>query len=468
MVPQGGKKTIKVKLSVGPENQQTVTTSHSENTANNNNNNNNNKNNNNNSILSPNQNMGGTNDALKNVTSPALNPTSTHVKPKHRKNVNVTIQENVNRTAAGMMSRRAKHKERSGKYHSVRIPNGGHISTCTGCRNLSPDNLPQDCNASPLRSRKKWRERNCSLQRPDLCELLKANMEKNNVVSPCCKLNHRHHVSSIDPKGGRCEHELELPSPYALPAAVNSKTNEVAPHPCKHGIHETKVDGGNNVRNLKRFEYTHHHHVQHSSHRVHHSAHHSHHHHHNNGHHRSRSHDANGQGNTKHGVEQCAFTEPQDKCCTPSRQHGQLPSVPNMNTHIESVELIGGPDKSSSNDGSNNKNLINVSGNNVNELTVTTPQQNLGSSPHQMKHKNREQEHARAMSQVISWLERENISGNSNGRMEKKYSSPRRIKNFRSVMPFTPPVVRKLEHHHVHEHIHHHYHHYSKETPIIV
>jgi hypothetical protein len=82
-------------------------------------------------------------------------------------------------------------------------------------------------------------------------------------------------------------------------------------------------------------------------------------------------------------------------------------------------------------------------------------------SPHQLKHRNREYEHARAMAQVISWLERENIGG------DKKFcSSPKR----KSHNPNNPQVEnKKSEHHHVvHEHFHHHYHHYAKETPIIV
>ncbi|KAJ9587006.1 hypothetical protein L9F63_019403, partial [Diploptera punctata] len=60
------------------------------------------------------------------------------------------------------------------------------------------------------------------------------------------------------------------------------------------------------------------------------------------------------------------------------------------------------------------------------------------SSPHHLKHRNREQDQARAMKQVVRWLEQE-------------FSSKHK-------------TVTQHEHHHVHEHIHHHYHHYQ-ETP---
>lgn len=64
-----------------------------------------------------------------------------------------------------------------------------------------------------------------------------------------------------------------------------------------------------------------------------------------------------------------------------------------------------------------------------------TPQQcGKSAKKHQLKHATREQDQARAMVQVVRWLEREFSQNASSGRK------------------------------HVHEHIHHHYHHYHTEA----
>lgn len=66
-----------------------------------------------------------------------------------------------------------------------------------------------------------------------------------------------------------------------------------------------------------------------------------------------------------------------------------------------------------------------------------TPQQcGKSSKKHQLKHATREQDQARAMVQVVRWLERE-FSQNAAASSGRK---------------------------HVHEHIHHHYHHYHTEA----
>ncbi|XP_014239607.1 GATA zinc finger domain-containing protein 10-like [Cimex lectularius] len=74
-------------------------------------------------------------------------------------------------------------------------------------------------------------------------------------------------------------------------------------------------------------------------------------------------------------------------------------------------------------------------------------QESLGRHHHQ-KHRHREAEQARAMAQVVKWLEQE-------------FSSPKQDHNKYS------PTNDYLEHRHIHEHVHHHYHHYQ-DTPISI
>lgn len=113
------------------------------------------------------------------------------------------------------------------------------------------------------------------------------------------------------------------------------------------------------------------------------------------------------------------------------------------------------------------------------------------SSPHHLKHRNREQDQARAMKQVVRWLEQEFSSSlNTTEKLNAKNSASnetktppktpsRNVKQPNSQMPESPKrdetpnspsassSVERHEHHHVHEHIHHHYHHYQ-DTPVVV
>ncbi|PNF40617.1 hypothetical protein B7P43_G05921 [Cryptotermes secundus] len=113
------------------------------------------------------------------------------------------------------------------------------------------------------------------------------------------------------------------------------------------------------------------------------------------------------------------------------------------------------------------------------------------SSPHHLKHRNREQDQARAMKQVVRWLEQEFSSSlNTTEKLNAKNAATnetktppktpsRNVKQPHSQMPESPKrdetpnspsassSVERHEHHHVHEHIHHHYHHYQ-DTPVLV
>ncbi|XP_008200263.1 uncharacterized protein nkd [Tribolium castaneum] len=89
------------------------------------------------------------------------------------------------------------------------------------------------------------------------------------------------------------------------------------------------------------------------------------------------------------------------------------------------------------------------------------------SSPHHLRHKNRQEDQARAMAQVVRWLEQE-FSSNLNTKEKAKGNHFHSTKEKTTSAPSSPGSgVERHEHHHVHEHIHHHYHHYQ-ETPLVV
>lgn len=98
-------------------------------------------------------------------------------------------------------------------------------------------------------------------------------------------------------------------------------------------------------------------------------------------------------------------------------------------------------DINSNNNNTNNKNNINNNINNEINYLNTLQSLNKSSKKHQLKHVTREQDQARAMSQVVKWLETE----------------------FKQKEAATSGASGR---HHVHEHIHHHYHHYAE--PAIV
>lgn len=90
----------------------------------------------------------------------------------------------------------------------------------------------------------------------------------------------------------------------------------------------------------------------------------------------------------------------------------------------------------------------------------------LKSSPHHLKHRHREQDQARAMAQVVKWLEQEVFKPSPNHRSKskhtEKHTTTKTTENRAKVCNSD-----KHEHHHIHEHVHHHYHHYN-ESPVLV
>ena len=107
---------------------------------------------------------------------------------------------------------------------------------------------------------------------------------------------------------------------------------------------------------------------------------------------------------------------------------------------------------------------------NILRKKVVAPQvTSLNLSPHYLRHKNRQENQARAMEQVVRWLEQE-FSTNfcTENHAKQNHDKPGNFKKQNTKMPSTANVnVERHEHHHMHEHIHHHYHHYQ-ETPIVV
>lgn len=94
------------------------------------------------------------------------------------------------------------------------------------------------------------------------------------------------------------------------------------------------------------------------------------------------------------------------------------------------------------------------------------------SSPHHLRHRNRQEDQARAMAQVVRWLEQEFSSNVQAGDKREKaktpsWSSNNQEKHNSSTNTNLENGVERHEHHHVHEHVHHHYHHYQ-ETPVVV
>lgn len=105
----------------------------------------------------------------------------------------------------------------------------------------------------------------------------------------------------------------------------------------------------------------------------------------------------------------------------------------------------------------------------ANEETKTTTKKKHPTS-HELKHRYREFEQARAKEQVVRWLEQEfscpakycNNRKKNNSVNNSKTTSKEEVKSKIRSYP-----NEKHEHHHIHEHVHHHYHHYH-EAPIVV
>lgn len=88
---------------------------------------------------------------------------------------------------------------------------------------------------------------------------------------------------------------------------------------------------------------------------------------------------------------------------------------------------------------------------------------------HELKHRYREFEQARAKEQVVRWLEQEFSSPTKYcNRKNNNYLNNRKCTSKEEVKSKNRSYSNeKHEHHHIHEHVHHHYHHYH-ESPVVV
>ncbi|KAK4871519.1 hypothetical protein RN001_015643 [Aquatica leii] len=92
------------------------------------------------------------------------------------------------------------------------------------------------------------------------------------------------------------------------------------------------------------------------------------------------------------------------------------------------------------------------------------------SSPHHLRHRNRQEDQARAMAQVVRWLEQEfsnNLYTNVGEERTKTTNCESNNKEHPCGMSKNQNYYTEYhEHHHVHEHIHHHYHHYQESSVV--
>ncbi|KAF5284464.1 hypothetical protein FQA39_LY17039 [Lamprigera yunnana] len=87
------------------------------------------------------------------------------------------------------------------------------------------------------------------------------------------------------------------------------------------------------------------------------------------------------------------------------------------------------------------------------------------SSPHHLRHRNRQEDQARAMAQVVRWLEQEfsnNLYTNTDKEKTKTTNCNCNKEHPCGMSKNQNYYTEYHEHHHVHEHIHHHYHHYQE------
>ncbi|CAL4104961.1 unnamed protein product [Meganyctiphanes norvegica] len=303
------------------------------------------------------------------------------------------------------------------------------------------DDVEEDFHRSHRRRR--TRRRSTSLQRHELLQIIQANMEKNNLYYTPLNRHHDHtrhdgHSQRRRKKhngGCGCAHNSTGSPPD--PAQVKARLME-SDCPCHHTHYHTHTHPVTNTtnNNCKR-------------------------------HYRSRSHDLT---NDSPHVFRYHLLDKTFQPLPPSNTPDQPPSPPNPNIshkfhghqhshlrhqhhhHHRSHSFDGGDTKNSSPRGRRPYRRSNS-----HQSSQHTPQQGRKSevliemSPHHNKHRHREADHARAMSQVVAWLERGSLldsslnSSNAGGSCDTSTGG---------------------QNHHVHQHIHHHYHHYNETKPI--
>ncbi|XP_047481666.1 protein naked cuticle homolog 1-like [Penaeus chinensis] len=319
------------------------------------------------------------------------------------------------------------------------------------------------CKAAPGRGhrRRKTRRRSTSLQRHELLQIIQANMEKNNLYyTPLHRRrdhlhHHDHHHSRRRRRHGcGCEHSGSPPDPAEVKARL------LEPEcPCRHThfhnhTHGPSAAAPSTAGPCRRHNRSHSHDLSHDSPHVfryhlldktfqplppsntpdqppsppapHHAhpgpPHHPHYHHprHHHHHHRSRSFDA---GDTHR-------SSPRGRSARSSRgQQQQASESPQLKQEQQPA------------------------------LSARLEHEGGGEvSPHHTKHRHREADHARAMAQVVAWLERGSL-------LDSPTSTASPDTGGSGGIGVGGGGACKEQLHHVHQHIHHHYHHYSEKQP---
>lgn len=333
---------------------------------------------------------------------------------------------------------------------------------CQEARESKKDDDDEPCEHPSGRShrRRKARRRSTSLQRHELLQIIQANMEKNNLFyTPLHRRHdHHHHDYHHDHHHNRrrrrhgcgCDHSGSPPDPAEVKARL------LEPEcPCRHTHYHSHTHGANSTARsvgCRRHNRSHSHDLSHDSphvfryhlldktfqplppsntpdqppsppmaHNPHnHQQQHEHqtrHYHH---HHRSRSFDAGDtQGSSPRGRSRRLSRSQQQNQSQPQNQPKEQPQTsPQLKQ-----EYQGGSEV----------------------------------SPHHTKHRHREADHARAMAQVVAWLERGSL-------FESQKPAPSPESGGINAVGGGSGACREQTHH-VHQHIHHHYHHYAEKQP---
>ncbi|XP_015514057.1 protein naked cuticle homolog 1 [Neodiprion lecontei] len=260
--------------------------------------------------------------------------------------------------------------------------------------NSSEGDVSEDSDASPLLTpltplvSNQPRKRSGAMQRQQLLEIIQANMEKNNLSFHASRKRHQNEQARIP-----------LRSPYTEPSSPyiqRCRPLQTSRQPTYHKPVREQPHHPNSLPDVP----------------------------------------AKPRGN---GRKPRIHHSPQT--CTPphpAESYGQVHTVSqNLTTSATPNNVNSTNPNNTSNQNHTNNHCNNLHTNNQrNEAHIHPPNSGKPGKKHQLKHATREQDQARAMAQVVRWLERE----------------------------FSQGAAAAAGRRHVHEHIHHHYHHYHTEA----
>ncbi|XP_050455192.1 protein naked cuticle homolog 2 isoform X2 [Cataglyphis hispanica] len=250
------------------------------------------------------------------------------------------------------------------------------------------------------------RKRSGALQRQQLLEIIQANMEKNNLSFHTSRKRHQneqprisshspHHLGTSNHNNQDCQATLE-----PRQAAVNYHKPIRESTTTRHSASFPKASAKSRTANLRKTRHT------------------------------------TPRNNAVHSSPQTTYPPTNRNVVPPTIVYNDTPqhTTASNTTHRNIINLVPNNNQQTANHQTITNNHNNLQRNDAQFV----PSQQCGrSKKHQLKHATREQDQARAMAQVVRWLERE-FSQNA--------------------------VAATSSRRHVHEHIHHHYHHYHAEA----